>query len=151
MTQPQSHRALRVLLLTIAIVEAVAGLILVFATRNVFATVPGAPWSHDAGLVTALLKAIGVVAMTMGYLLWAASRDPERYVAVVDALVFLLAAAAILNLYGATALRLGVLYPPAYLVTRAVVQLLLAGTIVALRPRAGRATARPADERRTAG
>lgn len=55
--------------------------------------------------------------------------------AVIDALAFLLVAAALLNVYAVAALHIGAFYPGPYLIVRAIVQLVLAVIVITLRPR----------------
>lgn len=135
MTAAHPYRALRMLLFVISAIEGLAGIVLLFASGWVLALAPanlGLPYS---GVVVALVKAIGIIALALGYLLCAAARDPVRYIAVIDALVFILAAAAALNIYAVAALHVGSFYPGPYLIVRAIVQLVLALIIIALRPK----------------
>jgi hypothetical protein len=134
------YQALRVVLYIIAGIEGVAGIVLVFATGWVLSFAPKMPAFPYAAFVVALVKGIGILALAVGYLLCVAARDPVRYVAIVDTLVFILIAAAALNVYAAVALGLGALYPGPYLIARAALQLVLAVVILALRPK----NARPA-------
>lgn len=130
-----SHQTLRVLLYAVAAIEGIVGVVLLLATGWVLSftstvfTLPYAPF------VIALLKGIGIVVLALGYLLCVTARDPVRYVAVIDALVFILVAAAALNVYGVVALHLGAFYPASYLIVRAAFQLVLALALVALRPK----------------
>jgi hypothetical protein len=137
MIVPESHRALRVLLMFVSIVEALAGIVLSLATNWVLAPMNVPLLILNTGFVAALLKGIGIVALAFAYLLWAASRDPVRNIAVVDTLVFMLLAAALLNVYAIVSLHLGALYPEPYLMARAVLQVILAVAVIVLRPRHG--------------
>lgn len=135
MVSARPYSGLRVLLFTISAIEALVGLALVFATGWVVALVPVVGVFPASAFVETLLKGIGIVVIAYAYLLCAAARDPVRYVAVIDALAFLLIAAALLNIYAVVGLHLTVFYPGPYLIVRAIVQLILAAAVIALRPR----------------
>jgi len=137
-----THRALRVILWIVSIVEALASLVLVFASNWIVGYLPVPLSPIGVGILLTLLKSIGIVGLALAYLFWHAGRDPERYLAVVDALAFILVAAAGLEMYALAFLHVGLFYPPLYLVVRAVVQLVLAAVIVALRPKRAAAAAR---------
>jgi hypothetical protein len=138
-----NHRALRILLFVLSAIEALAGFVLLFGTGWVLSLAPAKFPLHlpNSGFVLALLKGIGIIAIASGYLFYAAARDPVRYIAVIDTLAFILLAAAALNLYAVAALHIGLFYPVPYLITRAIVQLVLAVIVIVLRPRSRRATA----------
>jgi hypothetical protein len=136
MTVAQPHRALRILLFVISGIEAVAGILLLFAPGWVLSLAAANLALPNSGFVLALLKAIGIIAIALAYLLCAAARDPVRYIAVIDALTFLLLASAALNFYAVAALHIGPFYPAPYLISRAIVQLAIAVVIIALRPKA---------------
>ena len=138
-----SHRALRILLFVLSAIEALAGIVMLFATGWVLSLAPANLPLHlsNSGFVLALLKAIGIIAIAFGYLFCAAARDPVRYIAVIDTLAFILVAAAALNLYAAAALHSGLFYPVPYLIARAIVQLILAVIVIMLRPKPQRAPA----------
>jgi hypothetical protein len=137
MTVPEPHRFLRLLLMFVSIVEASAGIVLSLATNWVLAFMSVPVLILNTGFVLALLKGIGIVALAFAHLLWAASRDPVRNIAVVDTLVFMLLAAALLNVYAILSLHLGAFYPEPYLIARAVVQVILAVAVILLRPKHG--------------
>ena len=74
------------------------------------------------------------------YLLCAAARDPVRYAAIVDTLIFFCLGAGVLTIYADLALGARAYYPSAYLVTRGVVQIAIGAVLIALRPRAAAPT-----------
>jgi hypothetical protein len=138
-----NHRVLRILFFALSGIEALAGVILLFATSWVLSLPPASlplDLAHS-GYVLLLLKAIGIIAIALAYLFCVVARDPVRYVAVIDMLVFILVAVAILNLYAVATLRSGLFYPVSYLIARAVVQLILAVIFVVLRPKPERTAA----------
>lgn len=137
MTAP-SYRPLRILLFAISAIEGIAGLALVFAAPLVLASAPPIVLPN-ANFVQSVIMALGVIALALSYLLCVTARDPVRYVAVIDTLVFILVAAALVEIYAIAALHAETYYPGPYLIVRAIVQIALAAVFVALRPR--RATA----------
>jgi len=139
MTSVQPYRTLSTLLYALSVLEALAGLVLLFATNWTLSLVPANLALGDTGFVMIFLKALGIVALALGYLLCVAARDPARYIAVIDTLAFLLVASAALNVYALTAMHLGKYYPANYMLVRIVVQLILAVAVIALRPKAAKA------------
>ena len=139
MTNVRPYGTLSTLLYALSVLEALAGLILLFATNWALSLVPANLALGDTGFVMIFLKAIGIVALALGYLLCVAARDPARYIAIIDTLAFLLVASAALNVYALTAMHLDKYYPANYMLVRIVVQLVLAGAIIALRPKATKA------------
>jgi hypothetical protein len=122
---------LKVILLVLAILEIAAGLLLLFGAVPLSALIPATLQLLPA-LATMLLMVFGVVAIGFGYLIYLASRNPVRYVGVVDTLAFWLIAGALLGLYVTFALH--ALGGPAAWVG-AVARVALAVILLALRPR----------------
>jgi hypothetical protein len=137
MTVAQPYRALRILLFLISAIEGIAGAVLIFGSSWVMSITSTPFLLAGTGFVFALLKGIGIIMLALGYLSCVAARDPVRYAAIIDTLIFLLVAAAVLNLYAVAALHIGAYYPGPYLVVRAILQLALAAVILVLRPKAG--------------
>lgn len=129
------YGALSIVLYIISTIEFIGGALLVVASGWILSFAPAALPFASSGYAVALLKAIGIIAIALSYLVCAAARDPVRYVAVIDALIFVLIAAAVLNVYALGQLHLGAYYPPAYLIVRAAIQLLIAAALIAMRPR----------------
>jgi hypothetical protein len=129
----QSHRALRVLLLVFAILFAIGGLLLV-CSPYIASLAPS--WLHAPPSIVDLiaLKFIGIMAVAMSYLSYVTSRDPVRYVAFIDALAFLLIAAAFLDLYASFVLHIP-LFVGWFVILRSVIRIGLALALIALRPR----------------
>jgi hypothetical protein len=126
---------LRALLSVLAVIAALVGLSILFATRWVF-TVSGAPQIAAQPLLILFAQAFGAVAIPLGYLLYRASRDPVRYVAIIDATVIGLGIVVVLEVYAILAGGLTQYYSPALLWTSVVIRALLAVALFALRPRA---------------
>ena len=133
-TSANSHRALRILLLILSVVAGLGGLLVLFGTGFIASKAPTI-WFAAPGFADLFLKFAGIVAITMAYLAYTASRDPVRYVAFIDAFAFLLIAAAVLDVYGLVVIHTSPFYPAGYVVGRSIVRLALAFVLVALRPR----------------
>lgn len=137
MIAAQSHKALRILLLIFAILAAIGGLVTLFGSTYVASLgvmhLNFAPY----GLVPMLLKFVGIVALALAYLMYVTSKDPIRYVAVIDAFAFLLIAAACIDLYALVVWHAAPFYPAAFVIARAIVRVTLAVVLIALRPREG--------------
>jgi hypothetical protein len=128
---------LRTLLSVFAVIAALVGLSIVFVPRWVF-TVSGAPEIAAQPLLILFAQAFGAIAIPLAYLLYLASRDPERYVAIIDATVIGLGIVVVLEVYAILAGGLTQYWPPWLLWTSVVIRALLAIGLFALRPRAQR-------------
>ena len=131
----RSHHALRMLLYVLSAIEGIAGVALLFATGWVLSFAPKMLALPYTAFVVALVKGIGILALALGYLFCVAARDPVRYVAIIDTLIFVLISAAALNVYAVVSLHLGALYPSPYLIVRAALQVAVAIMLLALRPK----------------
>jgi hypothetical protein len=92
------HGALKVILLVLGIVEVAAGATLIGGS-SLFAPAVAAQLGMMPVLAAAMLCGFGLLALGIGYLLLIASREPVRYVGIIDVLIFLLLAGAVLGLY----------------------------------------------------
>jgi len=134
------HRTLRIILYAISALEALAGVALLFASPWLLSFARSMPALGASDLLLFLLKGIGIVALVLAYLFCVAARDPVRYVAIVDALIFLCIGAAVLEVYGVAAMHIDRYYPNVYVLSRAALQLILAVVLYVLRPKAPRAS-----------
>jgi hypothetical protein len=132
---PSQYRSLSILLYAISVIEAIAGIVLVFASSWVLSMTTSGLLSSSPGFVLLLMQGIGVIALALAYLMCVAARDPVRYVAVIDSLIFLCFAAAALEIFAVVTRSGGLLYPPWYLLGRAAVQIVVAIVLLALRPK----------------
>ena len=130
----RSTRALSIVLYVMSLIEALAGITLIFGSTWVLGFVLP-PTAADAGLFVLMLKGLGILAIGLGYMLCVAARDPVRYVAVIDTFIFFLFAAGILNIYADVALGAWAYFPSTYLLARGVFQIALGVALLALRPR----------------
>jgi len=130
----RSTRALSIVLYVMSLIEALAGITLIFGSTWVLGFVLP-PTAADAGLFVLMLKGLGILAIGLGYMLCVAARDPIRYVAVVDTFIFFLFAAGILNIYADVALGASAYVPSTYLLARGILQVALGIVLLVLRPR----------------
>lgn len=135
MIAAQSHKALRVLLLIFAILLALGGLLLIASSTFFTSIAPAFLQCPPSMFYLVALKFIGILALAMSYLSYAASRDPVRYVAFIDAFAFLLIAAALLDLYASFVLHLAPFFTGWFVIVRSIVRIGLALIFIALRPR----------------
>lgn len=129
-----SHPALRVLLTLMAIVAALVGVSILFAPRWIF-TMSGAPEIAGQPLLILFAQAFGALAIPLAYLLYLASRDPVRYVAIIDAAIIGFAIVVPLEIYAILAGGLTQYWPPWLLWTSVVIRACLGIALFALRPR----------------
>jgi hypothetical protein len=93
------------------------------------------PESEISTLLLAAVKEMGGLALALSVMLFLASRDPERNVAIIDGMTVGLCILAVTPLTSLYTLDVQRLYP-AYLVWgRSLVRLVLAGILYYLRPR----------------
>jgi hypothetical protein len=128
------HRGLTILLYVISALQGFAGLMLLFASSWVLTMGHPILGFGRAAAEISFLKAIGVVVLAFSYLTCVAARDPVRYVAVIDALIFLVLAAVVLNVYTIAYLHISPFYS-LYLMGRTVVQLAIGIALIAMRPK----------------
>ena len=135
MSQP-SYRALRVVLGFLSLLLAIGGIVMIFSSKpHVMRVFMHPPEFEISTLLLAALKELGGLALMVSVMLLLASRDPERNVAIIDAVSVGLCILAVTPLVSLYTSDLGRLYP-AYLVWgRSFVRLALAGVLYYLRPR----------------
>ncbi len=136
------HATLRILLAVIATLTGIAGVLLLFAPS--WGTQIIAAWFGGGFgmLERVLMMAFGAMALAFCYMLFAAARDPERNVAIVDATAGLMVVVALLGVYSIVVLHLGgaQMAPLIWLATA--IRLALGAALIALRPRVRSATPR---------
>jgi hypothetical protein len=96
------------------------------------------PEAEVSTLLLSLLKEMGGMVLMLAALLWLASRNPVRNVAIVDALIVGLCILALTPLLSLWMTAIGRMYPPYLLWARSVVRLAIAALLYWLRPREAR-------------
>jgi hypothetical protein len=135
MSQPP-YRALRVVLGFLSLLLATAGVLMIFGSKAVIMRVFMHPPEFEIStLLLATLKEMGGLALMLSVMLFLASRDPGRNVAIVDAVSVGFCILAITPLVCLYTLDVGRLYPAYLIWGRSFVRLALAGLLYYLRPR----------------
>ena len=132
------YRGLSIGLRVVSVLVAVGGLFMIFSSRTLILQVfMHPPESEVSTLLLALLKEMGGIMLMLSVMLFLASRDPARNVAILDALtvgLFVLATTPLLSL---KMTDIGKLYPAYLIWGRSLVRLVLAGVLLYVRPREG--------------
>jgi Na+-driven multidrug efflux pump len=120
----------------LSLLLAVAGILLIFSSKPLIIRMfLHPPDSEISTLLLAAVKEMGGLALALSVMLFFASRDPERNVAIIDGMTVGLCILAVTPLISLYTLDVQRLYP-AYLVWgRSLVRLVLAGILYYLRPR----------------
>ena len=130
------HRALRIFLRVFSLLAGLGGLLMIFAEKPLIVRIFLRPPEGEVStLLLSLLKETGGMALMLGVLLWLASRNPVRNVAVVDALIAGLCILAVTPLLSLWMTDIGRVYPAYFLWGRSVVRLAIAALLYWLRPR----------------
>jgi|SRR5437870_4409928 len=130
------YRGLSIGLRVVSVLIGVGGLLMIFSSRPLILQMfMHPPESEVSTLLLALLKEMGGVMLMLSVMLFLASRDPGRNVAILDALTLGLFVLAITPLLSLKMTDIGKLYPAYLIWGRSLVRLVLAGVLVYVRPR----------------
>ena len=130
------HRALRIVLGIFSVFAAVVGLVFIFSGKPLMMRLfLNPPESEVTTLLLLTTKELGGFALMLSALLFFASRDPERNVAIIDAVTVGLCVLVITPLLSLYTLDVRPLYPGYLIWARSLVRLALAGLLFYLRPR----------------
>jgi hypothetical protein len=133
------YRALRILLRVFSLLTALGGLLMIFAEKPLIARIFLRPPEGEVStLLLSLLKEMGGMVLTLGVLLWLASRDPVRNVAIVDALIVGLCILSLTPLLSLWTTDIRSMYPAYLLWGRSAVRFAIAALLYWLRPREAR-------------
>lgn len=133
------HRALRIFLRVFSLLAALGGLLMIFAEKPLIVRILlGPPEGEVSTLLLALLKEVGGMALMLAVLLWLASRNPVRNVAVVEALIAGLCILAVTPLLSLWMTDIRAIYPAYFLWGRSAARLAIAALLYWLRPRDAR-------------
>jgi hypothetical protein len=138
MSQPP-YRTLRIFLRVFSLLAAVGGLLMIFAEKPLIVRIFLRPPEGEVStLLLSLLKEMGGMVLMLAALLWLASRNPVRNVAIVDALIAGLCILAVTPLLSLWMTDIRSMYPAYLLWGRSVVRLAIAALLYWLRPREAR-------------
>jgi hypothetical protein len=130
------HRALRIALGVFALLAAVGGLLLIFSSKPVVMRLfLNPPEAEVSTLLLFMMKEMGGFVAMLSVMLFFASRDPVRSVAIIDALIVGLCILVVTPLLSLYTLDIRQLYPGYLIWGRSVVRLALAVLLFYLRPR----------------
>ena len=130
------YRALQVALRIFSVLLAIGGLLMIFSSREFVVRVfMHPPEAEVSTLLLFLLKEMGGLVLMVSAMLFRASRDPERNVAVVDGLIVGLVILAVTPLLSLYSLDIRRVYPSHLIWGRSAVRLVLAAFFFYLRPR----------------
>src|SRR5215469_14127111 len=130
------YRTLQAALCIFSVLLAIGGLFMIFASRGLVVRVflyP--PESEVSTLLLFLLKEMGGMVLMLSAMLFRASRDPERNIAVVDGLIVGLVILTVTPLVSLRTLDIQRIYPSHLVGSRSVIRLVLAAFFFYLRPR----------------
>ncbi len=135
MSQP-TYRMLRIVLGFLSLLLAIGGVLLIFSSKSlIMRAFMHPPESEISTLLLAAVKEMGGLALMVSMMLFLASRDPERNVAIIEGLTAGLCILAITPLVSLYTLDVGRLYPGYLVWGRSLVRLALAAVLYYLRPR----------------
>ena len=130
------YRVLSILLRVFSLLAALGGLLLIFAEKPLIVRILLHPPEGEVStLFLSMLKEVGGMLLMLGILMWFASRNPVRNVAVVDALIVGLCILALTPLLSVWMTDIRSIYPGYLLWGRSAVRLAVAGLLYWLRPR----------------
>ena len=130
------YRALRIFLRVFSLLALAGGLLMIFAEKPLIVRIfLRPPEGEVTTLLLSLLKEMGGMVLMLGVLLWLASRNPVRNVAVVDALIVGLCILAVAPLLSLWMTDIGSIYPAYFLWGRSAVRLAIAALLYWLWPR----------------
>src|SRR3989442_13702793 len=130
------YRPLRVVLGFLSLLLAIGGVLMIFSSKPLIMRVfMHPPESEISTLLLAALKEMGGLALMVSVMLFLASRDPERNVAVVDGLIVGLVILAVTPLLSLYSLDIRRVYPSHLIWGRSAIRLAFAAFFFYLRPR----------------
>lgn len=130
------YRALRIVLAVFSLLAAGGGLLMIFAGKPLIIRLfMRPPESEISTLLLFILKEMGGFILMFSFMLFFASRDPVRNVAVINALIAGLCVLAFTPLLSLSMLDMRRLYPGYLIWGRSVIRLALAALLYTLRPR----------------
>jgi hypothetical protein len=133
------YRAVRIFLRVFSLLAVVGGLLMIFAGKPLIVRIFLRPPEGEVStLLLSVLKEMGGMVLMLGVLLWLASRDPIRNVAIVDALIAGLCILALTPLLSLWTTDIRSMYPAYFLWGRSAVRFAIAALLYWLRPREAR-------------
>jgi len=135
MSQPP-YRALRIVLGFLSLLLAIGGVVMILSSKSLIMSMfMRPPESEISTLLLAAVKEMGGLVLLVSVMLFFASRDPDRNVAIIDGMAAGLCILALTPLISLYTLDVRRLYPVYLIWGRSLGRLALAGVLYYLRPR----------------
>jgi hypothetical protein len=132
----EPYRGTRIFLAIVAVLMAMGGLVMIFSGKGLLMRAfMSPPPAEISTLMLFITKEFGGVLLLLSALVWFASRDPVRNVAILDAFIFGFCVLAITPLISRAMLPIRDIYPDSLIWGRSLVRLALAGVFYWLRPK----------------
>ncbi len=130
------YRALRIVLRVFSWLVGIGSLVMIFSGKSIMVRMfMRPPESEISTLLLFIVKEMGGLLLMLSVMLFFASRDPERNVAIIDALIVGLCILVVTPLLSLYTLDVRSIYPGYLIWGRSLVRLALAGLFCYLRPR----------------
>ena len=132
----ENYRGTRIFLAVISVLLVFGGLMMIFSGKELLARVfMRPPAAEFSTLMLFMTKEFGGVMLMLSALLWLASRDPVRNVAIIDGFIIGFCVLAITPLISRAMLPLRDIYPDSLVWGRSLIRLVMAGVFYWLRPK----------------
>lgn len=132
----ENYRGTRIFLAAVSALLAIGGLVMIFSGQQLLMRIFMRPPAAEVStLMLFITKEFGGVMLMLSALLWFASRDPVRNVAVMDAFIIGLCVLAVTPLISRAMLPIRGIYPDYLVWGRCVIRLIMAGVFYWLRPK----------------
>ena len=131
----EPHSALRIVLRVFSVLVAVGSLLMILSGKPLMVRVLLRPPESEVSTLLFVVREMGGLFLMLSVLLFFASRDPVRNVAIIDAVIVGLVVLALTPLISLWRLDIGRLYPGYLVWGRSLVRLAIAAILFYLRPR----------------
>jgi hypothetical protein len=132
----KDYRGTRIFLAAVSALLAAGGLVMIFSGKELLMRMPPRPPAAEfSTLMLFMTKEFGGVMLLLSALLWFASRDPVRNVAIIDAFIVGFCVLAVTPLITRAMLPIREIYPDYLVWGRSLIRLILAGVFYWLRPK----------------
>jgi hypothetical protein len=132
----EEYRGTRIFLAVVSALLAVGGLVMIFSGKELLMRMFMRPPAAEVStLMLFMTKEFGGVMLLLSAMLWFASRDPVRNVAIIDAFIIGFCILAITPLISRAMLPLREIYPDSLVWGRSLVRLAMAGVFWWVKPK----------------
>jgi hypothetical protein len=132
----KDYRGTRIFLAVVSALLAIGGLVMIFSGKELLMRMfLRPPVAEVSTLMLFMTKEFGGVMLLLSALLWFASRDPVRNVAIMDAFIIGFCILAVTPLISRAMLPIREIYPDSLVWGRSVIRLVMAGVFWWARPK----------------